>query len=271
MVALNKTYLKTLTPDRSAKDSGHRFYSPEISRWLSRDPVETTSHNSYAFVENDPVDRLDVVGLFSKILNCCPCEENVLKSDEQIAQQQIKDLRQIIKTWIQLIQVSPNSNEPKPGYPQFIISDLKFSVKVLDKAAVKLDKGIAKCVYSPSGGTVASAVPWGLWGLTVSIYEPYWWWVEKARAATLVHEGTHLGSGLTDGLMGDVYFWQQGNDPYNTFFLNFTLIAGTYDTWILKGFCLPGYDGALGPGHGRPCAMGTGVPEYQLITRVCTP
>jgi hypothetical protein len=39
MVALNKTYRKTLTPDRSAKDLGHRFYSPEISRWLNRDPI----------------------------------------------------------------------------------------------------------------------------------------------------------------------------------------------------------------------------------------
>jgi hypothetical protein len=45
MFALNKTYRETLTPDRSAKDSGHRFYSPEISRWLSRDPLGEYGHN----------------------------------------------------------------------------------------------------------------------------------------------------------------------------------------------------------------------------------
>jgi hypothetical protein len=39
MVALNKTYQKPLTPDRSAKDSGYRYYSPELSRWLNRDPL----------------------------------------------------------------------------------------------------------------------------------------------------------------------------------------------------------------------------------------
>jgi RHS repeat-associated protein len=71
MVALNKTYLKTLTPDRSAKDSGHRFYSPEISRWLNRDPIqEEGGLNLYSFVRNapsillDPLGEVDIVGWF---------------------------------------------------------------------------------------------------------------------------------------------------------------------------------------------------------------
>jgi RHS repeat-associated protein len=60
MVALNKTYRKTLTPDRSAKASGRRFYSPEISRWLSRDPIrEAGGVNLYAFVRNSPVIWVD--------------------------------------------------------------------------------------------------------------------------------------------------------------------------------------------------------------------
>jgi RHS repeat-associated protein len=63
MVALNKTYLKTLTPDRSAKDSGHRYYSPEISRWLSRDPIgEDGAVNLYGFTHNDPIRRVDQDG-----------------------------------------------------------------------------------------------------------------------------------------------------------------------------------------------------------------
>ncbi len=64
MVALNKTYLKALTPDRSAKDSGHRFYSPEISRWLSRDPIEEEGGaNAYAFCANAPQSFVDPLGL----------------------------------------------------------------------------------------------------------------------------------------------------------------------------------------------------------------
>jgi RHS repeat-associated protein len=63
MVALNKTYRKTLTPDRSAKDSGLRFYSPEISRWLSRDPIgEDGGLNLGAFVANNPIGRVDTIG-----------------------------------------------------------------------------------------------------------------------------------------------------------------------------------------------------------------
>jgi RHS repeat-associated protein len=64
MVALNKTYRETLTPDRSAKDSGHRFYSPEISRWLSRDPLlSEDGPRLYSFVGNSPVDYVDLLGL----------------------------------------------------------------------------------------------------------------------------------------------------------------------------------------------------------------
>ncbi len=65
MVVLNKTYRKTLTPDRSAKDSGHRFYSPDgVSRWLSRDPIgENGGINVYGFVGNRPSCVIDFLGL----------------------------------------------------------------------------------------------------------------------------------------------------------------------------------------------------------------
>jgi RHS repeat-associated protein len=63
MVALNKTYRETLTPDRSAKDSGLRYYSPEISRWLNRDPIdEDGGLNVYGFVANSPIHLVDVLG-----------------------------------------------------------------------------------------------------------------------------------------------------------------------------------------------------------------
>jgi RHS repeat-associated protein len=63
MVALNKTYQKTLTPDRSAKDSGLRFYSPEISRWLNRDPIgEMGGINLYASARNNAIGVVDPLG-----------------------------------------------------------------------------------------------------------------------------------------------------------------------------------------------------------------
>jgi RHS repeat-associated protein len=67
MVAFAKPHLKPHTPDTSAKDSGLRFYSPEISRWLNRDPLEelaSQDSHPYRFVNNSPANRIDNLGLF---------------------------------------------------------------------------------------------------------------------------------------------------------------------------------------------------------------
>lgn len=43
---------------------GFRYYDPETGRWLSRDPIgERGGLNLYAFVGNDPVGFIDVLGL----------------------------------------------------------------------------------------------------------------------------------------------------------------------------------------------------------------
>lgn len=43
---------------------GYRYYSPEMQRWMSRDPIEEDGGlNVYAFVGNDPVNQVDPVGL----------------------------------------------------------------------------------------------------------------------------------------------------------------------------------------------------------------
>ena len=43
---------------------GYRYYSPEIARWLSRDPLqERGGLNIYAFCGNDPNNRFDAFGL----------------------------------------------------------------------------------------------------------------------------------------------------------------------------------------------------------------
>ncbi|MDD4406072.1 MAG: RHS repeat-associated core domain-containing protein [Parabacteroides sp.] len=44
---------------------GYRYYSPALGRWLSRDPIEERGGlNLYGFVNNDPVNRWDVLGLW---------------------------------------------------------------------------------------------------------------------------------------------------------------------------------------------------------------
>ena len=45
---------------------GHRYYSPDRGRWLSRDPLaEHGGLNVYGFVGNDPSNQIDVRGLIS--------------------------------------------------------------------------------------------------------------------------------------------------------------------------------------------------------------
>jgi RHS repeat-associated protein len=43
----------------------HRYYSPELGRWLSIDPIgEAGGMNLYAMVDNNPINDWDYLGLF---------------------------------------------------------------------------------------------------------------------------------------------------------------------------------------------------------------
>jgi RHS repeat-associated protein len=67
MVALAKAYRKTPTPSLPAQHSGHRFCSPEISRWLNRDRIqENGGLNIYVYAANSPIARWDALGLVSE-------------------------------------------------------------------------------------------------------------------------------------------------------------------------------------------------------------
>ena len=57
------------------------------------------------------------------------------------------------------------------------------------------------------------------------------------RAATLVHEGTHFG-----GTLDVVYFTWTNERPHDFWLTGWEDIASTYDTWIVYGFCIPGFD-----------------------------
>jgi RHS repeat-associated protein len=47
---------------------GYRYYSPQIGRWLSKDPVEEMGGiNTYAYARNNPLNAVDYLGLSSDI------------------------------------------------------------------------------------------------------------------------------------------------------------------------------------------------------------
>ncbi len=48
---------------------GYRYYSPALGRWLSRDPIEEKGGlNLYGFVNNDPVNKWDLLGLQAEFI-----------------------------------------------------------------------------------------------------------------------------------------------------------------------------------------------------------
>lgn len=54
---------------------GHRYYSPRLGRWMSRDPLEESGGtNVLAFTQNMPTNGIDPLGLRPDVAtNCCCC------------------------------------------------------------------------------------------------------------------------------------------------------------------------------------------------------
>ena len=47
---------------------GYRYYSTNLGRWINRDPIEENDGlNIYIFVSNDPLDRIDYLGLWKRV------------------------------------------------------------------------------------------------------------------------------------------------------------------------------------------------------------
>ena len=70
MGAFNGRYMfssKEWEPEAGLYYYGHRFYSPTLGRWLSRDPLGEFAdplHNLYRFVGNNPLNAVDPLGLY---------------------------------------------------------------------------------------------------------------------------------------------------------------------------------------------------------------
>jgi len=71
---------KTHTPDSRVKERGHRFYSPGLGRWSSRDPLgeHIGGMNTYTFVGNRPASSIDLLGLCCKCLSFDPVKKSGL-------------------------------------------------------------------------------------------------------------------------------------------------------------------------------------------------
>ena len=69
---------------------GYRFYNPAMHRWLNRDPIEEDGgFNLYAFVENNSVNYIDRLGLYTHQHCCTPEQLEKLKAAEAKAKEKV--------------------------------------------------------------------------------------------------------------------------------------------------------------------------------------
>ncbi len=65
---INQSYMfstKEYDPDTGLSYYGYRFYNPSIGKWITRDPIEEAGGlNLYGFVYNNPVNWVDLLGLY---------------------------------------------------------------------------------------------------------------------------------------------------------------------------------------------------------------
>jgi len=190
--------------------------------------------------QNDFVNYVDSFGLISKFSGCCDCEEKALKRDEQAAIQYIRYLKARIATAIA---------QPNKLWPEDTVDRLESSSNQLDSAEKKLKTATVICEDNDSDA-IAKSFPYGN---EIKVFKNYWYRPNWVQAATLIHEGTHMGSGTTDL----AYFWQNQLpipptvDAAGLFPVGFQDIASTYDSWIINGFCIPGFDCRAAPPPGK--------------------
>jgi RHS repeat-associated protein len=80
------------TPETGLVYYGFRYYSPNIGRWINRDPIEEDGGvNLYGIVGNNPVNHIDPLGLQATAPNG-NCNDPCSKL-EQIIRQALRDVR----------------------------------------------------------------------------------------------------------------------------------------------------------------------------------
>ncbi|MEW6199330.1 MAG: RHS repeat-associated core domain-containing protein [Planctomycetota bacterium] len=67
---------KRLDPETELSDFGRRYYSATLGRWLNRDPIgDFGGANVYAYVGNNPTNRMDYLGMMYIPCPAGPCDD----------------------------------------------------------------------------------------------------------------------------------------------------------------------------------------------------
>ena len=129
---------------------GYRFHSPELGRWVNRDPIEEQGGaNVYGFVGNDGVNRIDMFGLWGKILRdnkkewATVCSDNDSDTWESLAKR-IKLAPDEYSKWIkETVSAKPKKGKTYsvPNVVLITLGNLEFVLGVTGKNCL-LDQAI---------------------------------------------------------------------------------------------------------------------------------
>ena len=121
---------------------GHRYYDPQVGRWLSRDPVEEEDTlNLYAFTLNDAINGYDLLGLYTlrdaRKAACSHCDNiGSIKAKSRCYGQCSANLtnKEVFDSWLKLEKADTQWLENIPACPD--------SVCIANGKPVNCDNGI---------------------------------------------------------------------------------------------------------------------------------
>jgi hypothetical protein len=167
-------------------------------------------------------------------------QEQPLANQIVKAQQQIAKLRkQIVAAFRRHCILWWATHHPAiDAMLQQAVGILDGTARILTKCRLVCDESLP--VPAQSFPLVGALQP--ILGRDIQIGDSFWDMKDDAQAASLVHEGTHIGGAATD----IAYFWQHAKAPETVHRWGlpwgWDCIASTYDSWILNGFFVPGLD-----------------------------
>ncbi len=119
--------------------------------------------------------------------------------------------------------------------PNRSIKQVKKARLILKCAQKKLKKLYFQCKSDPDDLALFRTLP--LIGKKVTFNTETRYLTTSVLTAAMIHEATHK-CGTTDA----DYFIQNNKAPASTFWSEWPEIAGSYEYWIFRGFCIPEVD-----------------------------
>ena len=130
---------------------GFRYYSPSLGRFLNRDPIgEEGGQNLYAFVQNDPVNGADYLGMETIIGECHdpkdPGCEDLEELDEYIVSEERLD------DSLEHLYAALTSDISIPGSVTFIDRTGSYEIAIVDVGTSTDGWGKDGCEENEEGG-----------------------------------------------------------------------------------------------------------------------